>query len=228
MEFLLLIGCAVAPGIALMSFFYLRDRYDSEPLSLVGLLFFLGMLSTIPVMYLSDWLAQGMSSPYGRAFFAVALVEELAKYILTILIALRHREFDEEIDGIVYAVAASLGFATLENIIKAMVLGWETVAIRAFFTVPGHALFGVAMGFYLGKAKFATSKKKRWLLFGGAFFYPWVFHGIYDSLLVSEQMAWIMLIIPFMIFLWGLGMWKVRHAQRRSPYKPMEEQVQDV
>lgn len=228
MEFLLLVGCATAPGIALMSFFYLRDRYDSEPLSLVGLLFFLGMLSTIPVMYLSDWLQQGMSSPYSRTFFAVALVEELAKYIMTIAIAMRHREFDEEIDGIVYAVAASLGFATLENIIKALVFGWETVALRAFFTVPGHALFGVAMGFYLGKAKFATSKKKRGLLFGCAFLFPWAFHGIYDALLISGQQKIILTILPFMAFLWGLGLWKVRHAQERSPYKPLEERTQDV
>lgn len=212
----------------LMSFFYLRDRYDSEPLSLVGLLFLLGMLSTIPVMYLSDWVQQGMSSPYTRAFWGVALIEESAKYILTVAIALRHREFDEEIDGIVYAVAASLGFATLENIIKALVFGWETVALRAFFTVPGHALFGVAMGFYLGKAKFAASRDKRWLLFGAAFLFPWTFHGIYDVLLLSGQQKIILTMLPFMAFLWVLGLWKVKHAQERSPFKPLEERTQDV
>ncbi len=228
MEFLLLIGCAVAPGIALMSFFYLRDSCDSEPLSLVGLLFFLGMLSTIPVMYFSDWVSQSIESPYARAFFSVALIEEFAKYILTVIFALRLREFDEEIDGIVYAVAASLGFATLENIIKALVLGWETVAIRAFFTVPGHALFAVTMGYYLGKAKFATNKQKRILFFSFALFYPWLFHGTYDALLVSDHLYLIMLIIPFMIFLWIYGLRKIRHAQQRSPFEHLGGSAPDV
>jgi RsiW-degrading membrane proteinase PrsW (M82 family) len=211
-----------------MSFFYLRDRYDSEPLSLVGLLFFLGMLSTIPLMYLSDWIGQQMDSPYARAFFGAAMIEELGKYILTITFALRHREFDEEIDGIVYAVAASLGFATLENIIKALVLGWETVALRAFVTVPGHALFGVVMGFYLGQAKFALERQKRLLLFAAAFFYPWLFHGTYDALLVSGRLHFILMIVPLMIFLWVYGMSKVRRAQERSPFKPIEERARDV
>lgn len=211
-----------------MSFFYLRDRYDSEPLRLVGLLFLLGMLSAFPVMYAVDFMKSVIEAPYARAFLAVAAVEEFAKYALTFWFAVKHHEFDEEYDGIVYAVAASLGFATVENIIKVLTLGWETIPITALFTVPGHALFGVIMGFYLGKAKFADNRKRQWWLYVVAFVYPWLMHGTYDALLVSEQTLIVALLIPFMIFLWINGLRKVRHAQERSPFKPMDKKAQDV
>lgn len=225
---LLLIGCAVAPAVALMSYFYLRDLYDSEPLRLVGLLFLLGMLSAVPVMYSVSWLDQFIASPYAHAFLAVAVVEELLKLVLTWWFAVRHREFDEEYDGIVYAVAASLGFATIENILKVLSYGWDTLYLRTLFTVPGHALFGVIMGFYLGKAKFAASKKQKWMFYGLAFVYPWFIHGTYDSLLLSEQTFLVGLTVPFMIWLWINGLRKVRQAQQRSPFKPLEKHTHDV
>ena len=50
------------------------------------------------------------------AFFVVGLGEELCKYIVLVLYALRKPSFNEPFDGIVYAVMISLGFAALENV----------------------------------------------------------------------------------------------------------------
>ncbi|KEO83658.1 PrsW family glutamic-type intramembrane protease [Tumebacillus flagellatus] len=228
MNVFLLIGCAVAPALALLSYFYIRDRYDTEPLRLVGLLFFVGMVSALPVMYFVHWVDNYMISPYAHTFLVVAVVEELSKFLLTYWFAVRHREFDEEYDGIVYAVAASLGFATVENIIKVLSLGWDAVAFRTLFTVPGHALFGVIMGYYLGKAKFADTSRKRWINGLLAFGSPWLIHSTYDSLLISNQTWLVALTVPFMVGLWINGLRKVRQAQERSPFKPLEENVRDV
>ncbi|HEU4964711.1 MAG TPA: PrsW family glutamic-type intramembrane protease [Bacilli bacterium] len=228
MDILLLIGCAVAPGIALLSFFYLRDLYESEPLRMVGRLFLLGLLSAIPVMYLVSGLDRHIASPYVHTFLAVAVVEELSKFVLAYWFAFRHREFDEEYDGIVYAVAVSLGFATAESVIKVLTLGWSTIPVRTLFTVPGHALFAVIMGFYLGRAKFADSSKKRALFFTLSLGYPWLVHGIYDSLLISNRIWIVALTIPLMIWLWVSGLRKVRHAQERSPFKPIDRKATDV
>lgn len=220
MDVFWLLICAVAPAIALMSYFYIRDAYDHEPLRLVALLFLTGMLSALPVMYAVDWIGRFVSSPLAQTVFVVAVFEELAKYGLTIWLAVRHREFDEEYDGIVYAVAASLGFATLENIIKVLNLGWESVPFRTLFAVPGHALFGVIMGYYLGKARFASTPRKRVTYFLIAFLSPWACHAVYDALLLTEQTLYVAMTLPFMIWLWVNGLRKVRAAQDRSPYKP--------
>lgn len=228
MSYILLIGCAVAPAIALMSYFYIKDLYESEPLRLVGLLFLVGLLSALPVMYGVKWLSSYIESPYLHTFLVVAVVEELSKFLLTYWFAVRHHEFNEEYDGIVYAVATSLGFATVENVIKVLVHGWDALAFRTLFTVPGHALFGVIMGYYLGKAKFADSGRKRILYGLLAFGSPWLVHGTYDALLISNQTWVVMLTIPYMVGLWINGLRKVRKAQERSPFKPLEEHSHDV
>ena len=56
------------------------------------------------------------------------------------------KDFNEPIDGIVYGVCVSLGFATLENIYYVYVLPdyFETTSLslailRAFSAVPAHA-----------------------------------------------------------------------------------------
>lgn len=44
----------------------------------------------------------------------------------------RLNDFDEPLDGIVYGVTASLGFATLENILYVVDGGFEVALVRAF------------------------------------------------------------------------------------------------
>lgn len=70
------------------------------------------------------------------------------------------------VDGIIYAVAASLGFATVENIAYVLEGGFAVGVLRAVLSVPGHAFFGALMGFYMGVAKHASTGQARWLAYG--------------------------------------------------------------
>ena len=49
------------------------------------------------------------------SFLTAAWVEELLKFLVLYFIVLRRSEFNEPMDGIVYGVTVSLGFATYEN-----------------------------------------------------------------------------------------------------------------
>ena len=69
-------------------------------------------------------------------------------------------------DGIVYGVVASLGFATYENYDYVFRLAetWDIdpsqMAIwRSYSAVPMHGLNGCIMGFYFGKYAFTAEKK---------------------------------------------------------------------
>lgn len=75
------------------------------------------------------------------------------KWFVLYHLIFRHEAFDEPYDGIVYAVAVSLGYATLENIIYAFLnaASFSALMIRALLPVSAHALFGVMMGYYLGR-----------------------------------------------------------------------------
>jgi len=113
-----MIGAAIAPGIAILSYFYLRDSLEPEPISMVIRSFIFGMLLVIPIMVL-QYIMQNEWNWRGGIVADVAqsaVVEEFFKWMVIFFTAYKHVEFDEPYDGIVYAVAVSLGFATLENL----------------------------------------------------------------------------------------------------------------
>ena len=80
------------------------------------------------------------------AFFGAAIPEEIAKLFILWLVLRNNKFFDEKMDGIVYAVCVSLGFAALENIMYLFLHSESFITVgisRAFFAVPGHFCFGI-------------------------------------------------------------------------------------
>jgi RsiW-degrading membrane proteinase PrsW (M82 family) len=131
----------------------------------------------------------------------------------------RNRNFNEKFDGIVYAVSVSLGFATVENLFYVFSENSMQVGLlRAFTAVPGHAIFGVVMGFYLGLARFSEREKGKWLL--RAFLVPWLLHGIYDFLIMSGHPLLILAFIPFLIFMYRIGLKRMREFNQESVFNP--------
>jgi RsiW-degrading membrane proteinase PrsW (M82 family) len=158
------ITSAVAPGLALLTFFYLKDKYDQEPLHMVIKVFLLGLLIVFPVMIIQRGMVLGLNGgPYVDSFLISSGVEECLKWFVLYHMIYNHTEFDEPYDGILYAVAISLGFATIENIMYA----WYSHAsigsmfMRALLPVSGHAMFGVIMGYHMGRAKFSDGSRTR-------------------------------------------------------------------
>lgn len=209
---LAILSAAIAPGLALLSYFYLRDQYETEPIRTVFRAFVLGLAITFPIMFIQYVLEteQVFSSPFFRSLISYGLLEEFVKWFILYFFIFHLIEFDEPYDGIVYGAAVSLGFATFENVLFIAVNGVESAFGRALLPVSSHALFGVIMGYYVGKAKFSPSIKKKNLLLLSILL-PVMLHGLYDFILLSFR-NWIYMIIPFMMFLWWLGLWKVKKA----------------
>lgn len=221
---------AIAPGIALLIYFYLKDRYEPEPLHLVIKFFFLGVAIVFPLMIIQRAMVLGLGdSPYLFSFLTSAGVEEFAKWFIIYHILYNHTEFDEPYDGILYTVALSLGFATLENVLYALYNSMSVMSLllRGLLPVSGHALFGVIMGDYIGKAKFTTTKRKRNIFLALGLALPIFWHGLYDLILHMMSQYWLWYIIPLMIVLWYGGMSKITRASNRSPFRfiKREEEV---
>lgn len=208
---------SLAPSIALLCFFYLKDQYKSEPIGMVFRSFLLGILLVFPVIFLQyAFQEEGLLlTPFSEAFILGALFEEFFKWFILYYTAYKHVEFNQHYDGIVYGVSISLGFAAMENVFYLLAYGVDQAFIRALLPVSSHALFGVIMGYYLGKAKFSFNEKKAKLLFLSLLI-PWLLHGIYDYILYV-QTNWIYSILPFMVFLWWLALRKVKLANSRQP-----------
>lgn len=184
-----LLALAIAPGFAICLFIYFKDKYNREPLAMLILSFFLGILSILPAIVIQLALTKPVERIMGQgilytavfSYLIVALSEEGSKYLALRYGPYRRRAFDDPFDGIVYAVIVSMGFATLENIMYVTNHGIGTGILRMFLSVPAHATFGVLMGYHLGLAKFIPAQKKKYMFL--AIFWPVLFHGTFDFFL---------------------------------------------
>ncbi|MDQ6599488.1 intramembrane metalloprotease PrsW [Bacillus salipaludis] len=209
---LAILSAGIAPGLALLSYFYLKDEYETEPISVVLRTFMYGALLVFPIMFIQHVFETEhlIKSEVIDAFLTSSLLEEFFKWFILFYAIYSHVEFDEPFDGIVYGAAASLGFATVENIFYLVANGIEHAVTRALLPVSSHALFGVIMGFYIGKAKFTEGLKMKWIIL--SLLLPFILHGVYDYILITQE-NWIYIIFPFMIFLWWFGLRKVKTAK---------------
>ncbi len=221
MTLLSIVMGAVAPGISLLTYIYLKDRYSPEPIRLVARMFLVGMLVVFPLMVVQRGLVLGLgTNELLFAFGISATLEEYVKWLLVYHMIFRAKEFDEPYDGIVYAVAASLGFATMENILYVATVStsFSEMLMRALLPVSGHALFGVVMGYYLGHAKFGDRPKR---MLGLSLLLPLMWHGTYDYIILAAEQDWIWFIVPFMALLWIRSLRKMNRANNRSPLRPL-------
>ncbi|MGB3478003.1 MAG: PrsW family glutamic-type intramembrane protease [bacterium] len=211
---------ALAPCLFMMWYFYHRDKYEPEPKKKILKIFVLGAVMVIPAAIVETILLSGLNALVGgiinifiMSFIIIAPTEELLKFLAVKRWIYRSSEFDEVMDGIVYTVAASLGFATIENILYVLQHGIGTGIARAFFAIPGHAFFGALMGYYIGRAKFNKEKEKRLILKGVllAIF----LHGLYDFLLFTQTVL-ALLVIVLIIVLWLFVRKNLKRAELQS------------
>ena len=133
------------------------------------------------------------------------------------------KDFNEPIDGIVYGITASLGFATLENLYYVYLLAdyfevtsMQLATVRAFSAVPAHASFGIVMGYFF--MKYAFIKKGDNLFF--AFAVPFVLHGCYNLFTSSNFFVSLGLIfISWIVALTMFSRLKKTQKKKRREYE---------
>jgi len=219
----LLAVSAIAPSALLVWYFHTRDLYP-EPPRILWTTFALGVLSVLPVLMVGvpvHLLVNGIEAPVIRgfleAFFVAAIPEEFFKLAILLLYSMRRVEFDEPMDGIVYGVVASLGFATFENVLYVFEGGLGVAVSRAFSAVPFHAFAGAILGYYVGQAKFHPEEK--WLLIVKGYAAVMLLHGLYDfpllTLMAVEKASsgGLLALITVVVLLVGWR-WAVRLVRR--------------
>jgi RsiW-degrading membrane proteinase PrsW (M82 family) len=221
MEVIILGGSAVVPSILLFWYIRARDK-NPEPHGLLLKTFLLGAFICAPVIPLAvglEELGKGLAvgvwgSALVQAFLGAAIPEELFKYLVLRGYVWRKHHFDEPLDGVVYGATASLGFATLENLLYVGKYGLGTAVVRAVSAVPGHAFTGVVMGAFVGRARFAPPDKRLGLLLAGL---GWatLLHGFYDAFLFTHtEYAFLAFVVLFVEISWGRRLYKELQAEQ--------------
>lgn len=193
------LALAVLPALILVYYVYQQDSLQREPAKNLVKAFFYGaasvfasLLISVPSMRLGLFpqeIHSGLDA-FRSAFFGAAIPEETAKLLLLWLFLRRCKDFDERMDGIVYAVCVGMGFAAFENVEYLLGAGsqWVTVGIsRSLTAIPGHFGFAVVMGYYFSLHYFDRYRAplaglKMWL-------YPVLLHGTYDWIAMSQEVS---------------------------------------
>jgi len=212
---------ALAPVAVLLIYVYIRDKYEKEPIGLLLKTFLAGAFITLPIIGVEILLSSfenelsGLWKAAYTSFVVAGFTEELFKFLVLYFFIRKDAHFNEQFDGIVYAVFVSLGFAAVENILYVVGNGMQVGLVRAITAVPAHALFGVVMGFYFGKS--LLHPQKRYLIL--ALVMPILFHGIYDFIILSQEYILLLFFIPYLIYLWINGFKKMKYLSEHSRFK---------
>jgi RsiW-degrading membrane proteinase PrsW (M82 family) len=201
----------VVPALFLVRYYYRQDRARPEPKGLVVKVFLFGVLSALAAIPLELLVGQFQRAfdpdaiwyPLFKAFVVAGLVEEYLKLTVVRLSVYRSGAFDEVMDGVVYTVVAGMGFACLENVLYVLGGSLGTALVRAFTAVPLHAVASGLMGYSLGLARFAASRRAEQALIARGFLTAVGIHGLYDFLLfVAPQWgSWtVALVVPLVVF----------------------------
>ena len=186
---------AIFPPLLIAYYIYQKDKYEKEPKSLIIKSFLFGCLGIIPAIFLEAF-AEGMfASLFLYVFIGIALVEEGVKYFFLKKYLFNKPDFNEPMDGIVYAVMISLGFATVENIFYVFNHPGQEMQVaimRMFTAIPLHAACGVILGYFVGLAKFSDNKNI--LLYKGLFLATLV-HALYNYFIFQEKVLFYLLLL---------------------------------
>ncbi|NLY76662.1 MAG: PrsW family intramembrane metalloprotease [Tissierellia bacterium] len=210
---------AITPAIVIIIGLYLSDRYDREPFKILLLTYVLGALSVIPIIIVEEFLLRinvlfnsDLLYAFYTSFIVAGLTEEYFKRLIVLKVPYKTEYFNERLDGIVYSVFASMGFATVENIVYVVFRYANNPHVglyRGIFSVPAHGVFAITMGYYLSLAKFNTDEEDKKINLRRSLYMPILLHGAFNFILSSGIPQLSVLFVPYVIYIWWINQRKL-------------------
>lgn len=219
-------------------FIWWLDRYEREPIWLVGLVFVWGAsigvgcgcgLNLAVLAPVSE--VFGPETTMGVSTVVIAPVAEEFTKGLVFLPLVWTDKFDNETDGLVYGAATGLGFATLENLLYFTKFATSPefaaggfvvlVAMRTLFSAVMHCISSSLLGMAIGYARHRKDTLK-WIVYPAiGYGLAVVNHGLWNAASVlSEihsgfQLAGVALVVLASLLLFGITQWSLQREHER-------------
>lgn len=217
------IGFVVAGSLFWLQYFDLKDALQPEPRRRLAQAFGLGMLAVgiawagyaaVAAAGLPSSPPEGSGDTILYCLLVVGPIEEGAKFLVARAVCFRWKEFDERIDGLVYAAAVALGFAAVENFLFLRALPWHTGLVRALVSPLTHSLFAAVWGFGASRALLAArTPASRFLWQALTLVAAMVLHGTYDIAVLLDGAA--PAAAAVVTLLWAFVIWNARRVVKR-------------
>jgi len=240
----LIISGIIGFGTALVFAYvlYWLDRYEKEPLLLLGGVFLWGavvaagssfLINTVLGLGIYVFTGSDLATDLATGSIIAPLVEETLKglAVLAVFLVFR-REFDSVLDGIIYAGIAALGFAATENVYYIYSYGFEEggwsgllslTFIRVILVGWQHPFYTAFIGIGLAIARLARNWIVRIItpLTGWALaIFTHGFHNTLASLLngipgmaIGAAFDWTGWLVMFGVILWAT--WREQQNLKR-------------
>jgi RsiW-degrading membrane proteinase PrsW (M82 family) len=228
---------AFVPALFYSWLTYWTDRYEKEPLHLIGGVFLWGaivaaggayILNTIFGIAIFTFTADEIISDLATGSLSAPLVEEgLKGFAVLIIFLIFRKEFDSVLDGIVYAAITALGFAATENVVYMMQFGfaeegWGGLGSIFFLRVVlgawNHATYTAFIGIGLAIARNTrnTLVKLVALLVGfSTAVFTHFFHNTLAVFALDESGLLMLLFVDWLgwLFITAIILWAIRRER---------------
>jgi RsiW-degrading membrane proteinase PrsW (M82 family) len=215
-------GLLVIPVILPVFFWavyhYHKDRHLPEPIVHLLMAFSFGVLAAglsqslylalepLGLRYDAGFLAETNTlGLLAYALLVIGPVEELSKMLFFVLIVVRFKEFDEPLDGIIYASFIGLGYAAIENWQYLDYLTPLQATARGFASPVVHIVFASIWGHWIGRAYLAKRSIIPATLIG--FGIAATLHGMYDFMVLLQPYSALPCAAGLVVILW---IWRLR------------------
>lgn len=222
-----------APMLLFAWFLYWLDRYEKEPLPLLGGVFIWGaVIAAAAALVINSTFALGIytitqsktATDLATGSLIAPVVEEIAKglALVVIFVALRS-EFDSLLDGIIYAGVVALGFAASENTLYIYRDGYLAhgypglagmVLIRVGLVGWQHPFYTAFTGIGLAAARLHPGFKRRILAPALGLSLAIAFHSVHNllgnllhgsgGLILGTLFDWTGWLFMFFFILWAI------------------------
>ena len=227
MQQALLIAPIVLPILFWAGYHYYKDRHLPEPIGHLVLAFMLGALAAgvsqslyigleplglrFDAGYLAETNTLGLLA---YCLLAIGPIEELSKLLFFVLIIIRFEEFDEPLDGIIYASFVGLGYAAIENWQYLDYLTPLEAAARGFASPVVHIVFASIWGYWIGRAYAAQESLLRAALIG--FVLAALLHGLYDFIVLLKPYSALPCAALLIVSVWVWRLYAIRQLRRQG------------
>lgn len=221
------VAAIIASAAFWVGYFYYKGRFRKEPILNLAAACLLGFAagflcfeaykilraSGLTLDFSSMLRRSGRTRFFLYSVLEIGVVEEFFKFLPFYIAVLRWKDFDEKIDGVVYAAVIAFGFASFENLFYLPRLKGFSLFGRAVASPLTHSVFSSFWGYLVGLA--VIRKKPLLPAAAGGILLAGFIHGLFDYLTSSDALRLLSALLVLVIWMWQISFLEKEGARRR-------------